>query len=309
MIRFRFIKTGLFLCAALCAFAEESGVEASRQSADAVRVLGVSVGTKGSPGAVGRSGGSGGEFGELVVLKERVAFDPWRARVGVQGFHTDNAALAPVQVEDFFLNFRAEVGYVNRLVNDWNVELELAQDFLRYDRFSGLDFDMTSARMGVARKLDWLGDAGFSLSYDLRHLAEAGFGAEIATSHAVTAALTRSWSVGRGQRLLAGLMSQPEFYTVPDFAQRHDHGVYGLWSAELAEGLTLRVLGKAAYRVRPNADRDDWNFVTRATLAYAVTDALSVSASTGVTWNLSAKDRFDYRSQLTGAFMGVDYRF
>jgi hypothetical protein len=308
-----FIKTCLPLLCALSAYGQDAieQVETSRQSADAVRASaqGAAIQSAAQPGKKLSQSTEDSEFGQMVVIQERASFDPWRARLSVQGFHTDNAALAPVQVKDYFMHYRAELAYVNRLNSTWNFEAQLSQDFLRYDRFSSLDFDITGARAGLATKLAWLGDATFSLSYDLHHLTEAGFGDRITTSHAMTATLFQSWNLGHGQKLLAGILSQPEFHTEPAFAQRHDHGVYAVWSAQLAEKLTARLLGRASYRVRPHADRDDWNFVTRASLSYELAQSLIVTASSGVTWNLSSKDRFDYRNHLTGAFLSFDYRF
>jgi hypothetical protein len=292
-----YIKTCLLLIPALSSFSQDAvqQVETSRQSADAVgaSVQAAAPQASAQAGRTASQSAEDAEFGQMIVIQERASFDPWRARLSIQGFHTDNAALAPVQVEDYFMHYRAELAYVNRLSSSWNFEAQVSQDFLRYDHFSSLDFDITAARAGVATKLSWL----------------AGFGDRITTSHAITATLFHSWSLGQRQRLTAGLLSQPEFHTEPAFAQRHDHGLYTVWSIQLADKLSARLLGRASYRIRPNADRDDWNFVTRASLSYQLAQQFTLTASSGVTWNLSSKDRFDYRNHLTGAFLSLDYRF
>jgi hypothetical protein len=310
MISLRYFKACL-LVLPFAASAQDAlqTVETSRQSADAV--LTDTGKPAQSPSAKPKTlDGGTSEFGELVVMKEQsAAFDPWRARLSMQGFYTDNAALAPREEPDFFIHGRLDVSYVNRLSGAWNFEAQLSQDWLRYDKFDSLDFDIAGFRTGVFTKLPWLASATFSLSYDLLHISEAGWGDAITTSNAITAAIHKSWAVAAGQTLQFGLASQPEFHTEPDFAQRHDHSTYAAWSSQLADRLTLRLLGRATYRTRPNVDREDWNFVTRLALAWKTTDHFTVTASSGITWNLSSKDRFDYTNHLSGVFLTADYRF
>jgi len=249
------------------------------------------------------------EFGEQVVIRREASFDPWKVELDVQGFHTDNVALAPRRVEDFFLRTGLEVSYTNRLGGGWNAEFLLGQDALRYDQFSSLNFDRSRAAMGLSTKLSWLGGATLLARYQFDHLMEEGFGSSIMTTHSILAGVIKSWRVGDKQRFHLGYLSEPDLYVDPDIAVRHEHGLHAGYSLKLTERLTARLTGRAAYYSSPNAGREDWNFLARFTATYALTDWANVSASIGMTWNHSTKDRFDYRVQLTGAYLGLELRF
>lgn len=288
---------------------EQARVETIRQAADELSVTQAPLESHEKKLPPLQSPEAEAEFGSLVVLQRQAVFDPWHVRLKMQGFHTDNVALAPREVEDYFMRYGAELSYSNRLAGSWNFEAALEQDFIRYDRFTSLDYDMTSAMTGVSTKLSWLAGATFALRYYFEYLTESGFGEEITTGHSLYAGLFKSWSLGGGHRLQLGLTSQPELHTDPDFARRHEHAAFATWSFKLTDKLTARLTGRAAYRQRPEADREDWNYVARASASYALNDWANVSASTSLTWNHSSENRFDYRNQRTGVFVGFDFKF
>ncbi|MBL9113457.1 MAG: hypothetical protein JNJ83_00505 [Verrucomicrobiaceae bacterium] len=250
-----------------------------------------------------------GEFGDQVVVRSRAAFDPWRVEVDVQGFFTDNVALAPTEVEDFFLRTGANVRYLNRIASDWTAEFGLGQEFIRYDRFSSLNFDKTNLNVGIATRLSFLGGATALVRYDFDNLTEEGFGDSIFTSHAITVGLIKSWKIGDAHKFTLGAISEPDLAVDPDISVRHEHGLHVGYSVKLTEKLTARLLGRGGYQVSPNSGREDWRYQARASLLYEFTEMLSVGASTAFTWNLSNQDRYDYNNLLAGAYVNLQYRF
>jgi hypothetical protein len=249
------------------------------------------------------------EFGETVVIQKQAAFDPWRVDVDVQAYHTDNVALAPRRVEDWFFRTGVEVSYLNRITDGWNAEFFLGQDFIRYDRFDALDFDITKAGAGVSAKLNWLGGATFLARYQFEYLADPGWSGRILSSHSVTAGLFKTWRLSSSHRVYAGLLVEPDLAVDPSISLRHENAVHAGWSMRLTERLTARVSGRAAYHSSPNADRQDWNYLAKLSAIYELTPWASLTASSSLMWNHSSKDRFDYRNQLTGAALGIELQF
>jgi hypothetical protein len=249
------------------------------------------------------------EFGEQVVIKRQAAFDPWRVEINVQGFHTDNVALAPRRVEDFFLRSTLDIAWRKPISTDWVAELGLSQDFMRYDEFSSLNYDKSSASAGVSTRLDWLGGATFTMRYLFDYLTEEGFGSRILSSQSILVGVLKSWKLSDKQRLFVGLISEPDLAVDPDLAVRHEHGFSAGWTMKITERFTTRLSGRAGYHTSPNTGRDDWNYSTRLTATYQMTDWASINASTGLNVNRSNVDRFDYRNMLTGAWLGLQMRF
>lgn len=249
------------------------------------------------------------EFGEMVVIQKQAAFDPWRVEFDIQGDYTDNVALAPRRVDDYILRAGVEASYLNRIAGNWSAEITLGQDFVRYDQYDSLDFDMSKVSAGVATKLPWLGNATLLARYQFEYLTESGFGSRILSSQSMTFGLIKSWKVADGQRLYLGFLSEPDISVDPEISLRHENGLYAGWSVKLTEKLTARLAGRASYYSSPNADRHDWNYQARISATYALTDWASIGASSSMMWNHSSRNRYDYRNLLAGAFVGMEIQF
>lgn len=249
------------------------------------------------------------EFGEMVVIQKQAAFDPWRVELDIQGDYTDNVALAPRRVDDFILRAGLEASYVNRIAGHWNAELFLGQDFVRYDRYDSLDFDMSKVGVGLSTKLPWLGNTTLLARYQFEYLTESGFGSRILSSQSMTIGLVKSWKVAEGQKFYLGFLSEPDLSVDPQISMRHENGLHAGWSIRLTEKLTARLAGRASYYSSPNADRQDWNYQARLSATYALTDWASIGASTSMMWNHSSRNRYDYRNLLAGAFLGLEVQF
>ncbi len=299
-----------------CAAVSPSFVQAQTEArSEIAREAAAASGVVKEPGLtpVARSasstGGASSEFGEVVVIEKQAAFEPWRVEVDLQGYHTDNVALAPRRVEDWFFRAGLDVSYLNRLAGGWNAEFFFGQDSIRYDRFDSLDFEMTRAGLGLSSKLAWLGDTTLLVRYQFEYLAEPGWSGRILNSHSITAGLIKSWKMADGQRLYLGLVTEPDLTADPDLAVRHENGVHAGWSVKVMDKLTLRLAGRASFYSSPNAEREDWNYMAKVSATYEINDWASVGATTSMMWNRSSKSRFDYRNQLAGAFLGFEIKF
>lgn len=249
------------------------------------------------------------EFGEQVVLIRQAQWEPWHADAGVAGFFTDNVALAPNRVQDFFMKYDVAVGYVNRISGPWSMDVTLSQSFFRYDKFDALDFDLTRAGAGIAYQADWLGDASFFLRYNFYELTKAGFGAQIARIHTLSAGVQKIWKVSQGQQLFLGLASEPSLDATPAVAQRHEHSIFGGWSLRLTDKLTAQLSARVGYHVSAVTDREDWNYVGLASASYALTDWARLGVSGSVSWNESNKSIYTYRNVVAGVFVGLNLTF
>ena len=249
------------------------------------------------------------EFGDQVIITRQATWDPWKFDMDVYGFYTDNVALAPRRVDDFFMEYGVGASYSNRIRGGWTFESSLRQDFIRYDQYDSLDFDLTKFRTGVSYKAPWLWDATLLLRYQFEHLSEPGFGSQLLDSHSLTLGFIKSWKLGSGQRVFFGMLSEPNLAADPDIALRHEHAAFAGWSVRLTDHLTARLIGRAGYHTSPNTDRDDWHYVAAASATYALTDWASIGASTSLTWNRSSKDAYDYRNVLSGAYLGLELKF
>lgn len=249
------------------------------------------------------------EFGEQVVLMRHAQWNPWSVEAGVSLFFTDNVALAPRAVEDWFMKYDMGVGYTNRITGPWSMEVSLAQALVRYDQFDALDFDLTRASAGIAYEASWLSDASFFLRYQFYRITDAGFGDEILRNHSLSVGVQKVWKVSTGQQLFFGLSSDPSLEAAPSIAERHEHAVFGGWSLRLTERLTAQVSGRIGYHVSTATDRQDWNYVTLASATYAVTDWARVSVTSSIAWNESDRSVFTYRNVIAGVFVGMHLTF
>jgi hypothetical protein len=249
------------------------------------------------------------EFGEQIVIVRQATWDPWKFTFDANGFFTDNVALAPRRVEDFFLETGVGASYINRIKGPWTLESSLRQDFIRYDRFDSLDFDITKFRTGIYYKASWLANTTFQLRYKFDYLTEAGFGSQLLTTQSIALTLLNSWKLRRGQRVFLALNTEPGLLADPELALRHEHSVVGGWSARLTDSLTAQLTGRIGYHTSPNTGRNDWHYVTAIGASYALTDWASIGATTSLTWNRSNKNNFDYRNLLAGAYIGLQLKY
>lgn len=249
------------------------------------------------------------EFGEQVVLVRNAQWDPWRADAGVSCFFTDNVALAPNRVEDWFMKYDVDVGYTNRISGPWSVDVSLAQSFVRYDEFDALDFDLLRADAGVSYQADWLADANLFLRYSFYRITGPGYGHEIMRNHSLAIGVQKIWKIAQGQQLFFGIGSEPSLDATPAVAQRHEHSVFGGWSVRLTEKLSAQLSGRAGYHVSTATDREDWNYVAMASANYAITDWAHIGASASIAWNESNKSIYTYRNVIAGVFVGLNITF
>ncbi len=249
------------------------------------------------------------EFGEQVVLIRQAQWDPWRSDIGVTGYFTDNVALAPHRVQDFFLKYDVGVGYSNRIAGNWSTDLALTQSFLRYDQFNSLDFDLSRADVGVAYKAAALGDASLFLRYTFYRIASAGFGDEVLHNHSASLGIQKIWKVSQGQQLFFGLATEPSLAAVPAIARRDEQSAFGGWSLRLTDKLAAQLSGRIGYHESLATDRADWNYVGLASLTYALTSHARLSASGSLAWNQSNQAVFTYRNAVAGLFVGLNFTF
>ncbi len=249
------------------------------------------------------------EFGDQVLIVRQAAWNPWRFEIDTHGFFTDNAALAPTRVDDFFMQSGLGVSYSNGIQGPWSFEASLRQDFIRYDQYNSLDFDLTKFRTGLSYKADWLGGAIFLLRYQFDHLSEPGFGSRLLDSHSMALSLVKSWKIAGGQRLFMGLSSEPNLAANPDLALRHQHAAFAGWSLRLTQNLSARVTGRAGYNTSPNLGRNDWHYVVAAGASYALSDWASIGISSSITYNRSNQEAYNYRNVLSGAFVGFELNY
>lgn len=255
------------------------------------------------------SASANGEFGDQVIIVRQAIWEPWRFEIDTHGFYTDNAALAPTRVGDTFMQSGLGVSYSNRIRGPWSFEASLRQDFIRYDQYNALDFDLTKFRTGVSHKADWLGGASFLLRYQFDYLSEPGFGSRLLESHSIALSLVKSWKIARGQRLFMGLSSEPNIATNPDLALRHQHAAFAGWSMRLTQKISARVTGRAGYNVSPNLDRNDLHYVAAVGASYALSDWASIGLSSSVTYNRSNQEAYNYRNVLSGAYVGFELNY
>lgn len=301
-----------FLLATLPAFAQQARIDVARQPLPPQlrdRTPDTETQRTASPIADPSSPDAASEFGEQVVLVRQAQWEPWRADAGVSGFFTDNVALAPNRVHDYFMKYDLSVGYSNRISGPWSMDIALAQSWVRYDQFDSLDFDLVRGDAGIAYQADWLGDASFFLRYSFYRLAEAGFGSEIMHNNSLSVGLQKVWKVSQGQQVFFGVASEPSLETVPAIAQRHEHSLFGGWSVRLTDKLITQVSGRIGYHVSSATDREDWNYVALASVNYAVTDWAHVGVSSSLSWNESNKGIYTYRNVIAGVFVGVNLTF
>ena len=249
------------------------------------------------------------EFGEQVVLIRHAQWDPWHADAGVSGYFTDNVALAPNRVQDFFMKYDVGVGYLNTISGPWSLDVSLTQSFLRYDQFDTLNFDLTRADAGVAYQASWLGDASFFLRYTFYRITSEGFGDEILRNHSLSVGVQKIWKISQGQQLFFGIGSEPSLDATPVIAQRNEHSAFGGWSVRLTEKLSAQLSGRIGYHVSTVTDRTDWNYVALASASYALTDWARIGASASIAWNESNKPIFTYRNIVAGVFVGMNITF
>ena len=249
------------------------------------------------------------EFGEQLVLIRQAQWEPWHCDAGVSGFFTDNVALAPNRVQDFFLKYDVSLGYVNRIGGPWSMDVSLNQSFLRYDQFNSLDFDLTRADAGISYQASWLGDASFFVRYTFYRLTTPGFGDEILNSHSASFGVQKVWKISQGQQLFFGVGTEPSLAVEPAIAKRDEHSAFGGWSLRLTDKLSTQVSGRIGYHVSSVTDRTDWNYVGLISATYSITDYARIGVSGSLAWNESNQDIFTYRNAIAGVFVGLNFTF
>jgi hypothetical protein len=252
---------------------------------------------------------SASEFGDQVIVTREATWEPWQVELSADGFFTDNVALAPRREQDAFLRNGVNVSYSNRIAGDWSMDVSLGQDFVRYDRFTDLDFDFTHASTALAYRAPWLDGATMVLRYSYAYLSDPGFGDQILSSHMLSFGVQKSWKLAAKHRLIAGLSTEPNLAAEPTIALRHEHAIFTGWTWKHTPDFHTQLVGRIGYHVSPNTGRTDWNYATVLSASYAITAKARIAASASMAWNESNRAAFSYQNLISGLYVGLNFNF
>lgn len=257
------------------------------------------------------------DLGLQQILSRRDKYKAFTIFGDVSGFYTSNAFLTKNNTQgDAYVVGQVGGVWQPQIVGNLFGEINLRQQFYRYDQFSILDFNSLNTGGGLSYLLQDFGEVLVSLKYNYNRLSPGETTAAFYESHTITPGAQKIFSFSRAHFAYVGWNSAIQFTdpyssnTAPANAiQRDEHSLFAGYNVKLTRALTAQAYYRLSYYDYAFGGRDDLNQTASLGVSYNFTDWVALYASFSANFNNSNKSVFDYTSTTSGGGLSLRYRF
>lgn len=249
------------------------------------------------------------DLGVQQILRRKDDYDPFRIYGSTELFFTDNVGLVKDGAQDDAY-FVGQVGatWAPRITPTLFGQVNVGQQFFRYDEFDGLDFDSLNVGAGLLKYWPEAGGVSTGLRYNYNRLTDAERGKEFFRNH--QAILTVGKTFAHTRNLFTFIDGTATFsFSDPYDAQRWEYGASG----GVFGRITRAWDAQASYRIALNdyfaEGRDDLNQSIVLQTGYNFGEFVRLGAQTSFNFNNSTQPVFDYESIGTGGGLYLNVKF
>ncbi|MCB1208383.1 MAG: outer membrane beta-barrel protein [Verrucomicrobiales bacterium] len=250
------------------------------------------------------------DIGQQLILKETPRDRWFRAYADTFAFWTTNAAnVSAGEQEDWYWGGRLGAGYQPRLTNRLFADIDLGQQFVRYDKFDALDFENLEASASLIYIEPKLASTLFFLGVQYQRITSDTFGDELYNSYSLRAGAQKVFLLNRRNSIHLSLMADWDLDTDVDQLYRDEYLADVAWRYKLMRDLSVGLSYRATWLDYREVDRQDWLHLAGVSISYQPRPWLEVYLAGSYALNRSNIEVFGYETSTVGLGLGVKLKF
>ncbi len=251
------------------------------------------------------------DIGQQLILKSNDRVYPWRISVDNSAFWTDNVAnLNNIRLDDWFWVGGATVNYQPRLLPRLFLDVNIAQHWYEYDKYSLLNFQSGEASAGVIALMPELFNTIWYVNYYYQRITQGLDDKPTYSTNNIRVGTQRTFLIDRLNSLNLGLQGSFSMNASPTELRRNEYTVMSGYNLKIMRELIFSVNYRlTCYDYYDFDGRRDWYNNLGTTLTWSPRDWCDISASYNYTKNNSNKPDFEYHSQLAGPSLTLKAKF
>lgn len=241
------------------------------------------------------------DIGIQRLLKKSQSVTPFWFAADVNMFAMSNAFYTPQNEEsDVFASVRVAVGARPKLAGNWYLDAMISQEFLRYNDFSELDYEVFDGGLGVVRLLPELWDMVAAAGYSFERVTLGDLGDDFFIRHSMQATLQKQFALTQFQRVVLAGTGCFDLDVDIDALTRNEYGLQVVYEYHFAGDWHARGFYNLLYRDYREIDRDDLAHILGAGISWRPKEWFQAEILASYTNNDSNIDALDYESGVIG---------
>jgi hypothetical protein len=241
------------------------------------------------------------DIGIQRLLKKSESAAPFWFAADVNMFATSNAFYTPQNEEsDVFTSVRIAVGARPKLGGNWYLDAMISQEFLRYNDFGVLDYEVFDGGLGVVRLVPELWDVVAALGYSFERVTLGDFGDDFYMRHSMQATLQKQFALTQFQRVVFAGTASFDLDVDVEALTRNEYGFQTVYEYHFAGDWHARGFYNLLYRDYREIDRDDLTHIIGAGVSWRPKKWLQAEIIATYSNNDSNIDALDYESGTVG---------
>jgi len=250
------------------------------------------------------------DLGEQRLLVPDSRYKSLTLFANASEFYTTNAELTNGGVQgDWFTALQFGATWLPRIAGNLYGEVSALQQLYRYADLSGLSFNSLDLGAGLIYVFRDFGDLSVFARYNYNLLTNASASESIFYQQTIRMGLQKPFVFSRAHSATIAFNTDLNLDGWPDYALRNRFALLAGYQANLTRKLQANLFYQIAYLPFVDTDRQDWNQILSAGLAYNFTPWFSVNASVSASFNDSNEDFFSYSVLNTGAGVSAVLKF
>ena len=250
------------------------------------------------------------DLGEQRLLVPDARYKSFTVFANVSEFYTSNAALTNGGSQgDWFTAMQFGAVWMPRIAGNLYGEVSALQQLYRYADLSGLSFNSLDVGGGLIYVFRELGDLSAFARYNYNLLTDASSSNSIFYQQTVRLGLQKPFVFSRAHSATVAFNTDLNLDGWPDYSLRNRFALLAGYQANLTRRLQANLFYQIAYFPFLEVDRQDWNQILSAGLAYSFTPWFSINASISASFNESNENFFTYSVLNTGAGVSALLKF
>lgn len=250
------------------------------------------------------------DLGEQRLLVPDSRYKSFTLFANASEFYTSNAALTNGQGQgDWFTALQFGAAWIPRIAGNLYGEVSALQQLYRYADLTGLSFNSLDVGGGLIYVFRDFGDLSAFARYNYNLLTDASSSNSIFYQQTIRLGLQKPFVFSRAHSATVAFNTDLNLDGWPDYSLRNRFALLAGYQANLTRKLQANLFYQIAYMPFVDIDRQDWNQILSAGLAYNFTPWFSINASVSASFNDSNEDFFTYSVLNTGAGVSAVLRF
>lgn len=241
------------------------------------------------------------DIGIQRLLKKTENSTPFWFAADMNIFATSNAFYTPQNEEsDVFASVRIAVGARPKLVGNWYLDAIISQEFLRYNDFGELDYEVFRSGLGVVRLMPELWDTVAAVGYTFERLTLGDFGDDFYKRHSMQVTLQKQFALTQFQRVVFAGTSSFDLDVDIDSLTRNEYGFQAVYEYHFSGDWHVRGFYNLSYRDYSEIDRNDLIHILGTGVSWRPNKWLQTEILATYSNNDSNIDALDYDSGVVG---------